>query len=47
MGGQLVEAQMGQHPKTLAPDMASDNEIEVDAQIKVLVGSRMQQWASK
>ncbi len=31
MGGQVVEAQMGQHPKTQAPDMALDNEIEVDA----------------
>jgi hypothetical protein len=31
MGGQVVEAQMGQHPKTPAPDMALDNEIEVDA----------------
>jgi hypothetical protein len=47
MGGQVIEAQMGQHPKTPAPDMAWDNEIEVDAQFKVLAGSRMQQRASK
>jgi hypothetical protein len=32
---------MGQHPKTQAPDMALDNEIEVDAQFKVLAGIRM------
>jgi hypothetical protein len=38
---------MGQHPKTPAPDMALDNEIEVDAQFKVLAASRMQQRASK
>jgi hypothetical protein len=31
MGGQVVEAQMGQNPKTQAPNMALDNEIEVDA----------------
>ncbi len=47
MGGQVVEAQMGQHPKTPTPDMALDNEIEADAQLKVLVASRMQQRASK
>ncbi len=47
MGGQVVEAQMGQHPKTQAPDMALDNEIEVDAQFKVLAESHMQQRASK
>jgi hypothetical protein len=47
MGGQVVEAQMGQHPKTPAPDMALDNEIEADAQLKVLARSRMQQRASK
>jgi len=47
MGGQVVEAQMGQHPKTQAPDMALDNEIEVNAQLKVLAESRMQQRASK
>jgi hypothetical protein len=38
---------MGQHPKTQALDMALDNEIEVDAQLKVLAKSRMQQRASK
>jgi hypothetical protein len=38
---------MGQHPKTQAPNMALDNEIEVDAQVKVLAESRMQQRASK
>jgi hypothetical protein len=47
MGGQVVEAQMGQHPKTQAPNMALDNEIEVDAQLKVLAESRMQQRVSK
>ncbi len=47
MGGQVVEAQMGQHPKTQAPNMALDNEIEVDAQLKVLAESCMQQWVSK
>ncbi len=47
MGGQVVEAQMGQHPKTQAPNMALDNEIEVDAQLKVLVESHMRQRASK
>jgi hypothetical protein len=47
MGGQIVEAQMGQHPKTTAPDMALDNEIEADAQLKVLAASRTQQRASK
>jgi hypothetical protein len=46
MGGQVVEAQMGQHPKTPAPNMALDNEIEANAQLKVLAGSRMQQRAS-
>jgi len=30
-----------------ALDMALDNEIEVDAQLKVFAESRMQQWASK
>ncbi len=30
-----------------APDMALDNEIEVDAQLKVFAESRMQQRASK
>jgi len=44
---QVVEAQMGQHPKTQAPYMALDNEIEVDARFKVLAESRMQQRASK
>jgi hypothetical protein len=43
MGRQVVEAQMGQHPKTQAPDIALDNEIKVDAQLKVLVENRMQQ----
>jgi hypothetical protein len=38
---------MGQHPKTQALDMALDNEIEVDAELKVLAESRMQQRASK
>jgi hypothetical protein len=38
---------MGQHPKTQAPYMALDNEIEVDARFKVLAESRMQQRASK
>jgi hypothetical protein len=38
---------MGQHPKTQALDMALDNEIEADAQLKVLVESRVQQRASK
>ncbi len=47
VGRQVVEAQLGQHPKTHAPDMALDNEIEVDAQFKVLAKSRMQQRASK
>ncbi len=47
IGAQVVEAQMGQHPKTQAPDMALDNEIEVDAQFKVLAESHMQQRASK
>ncbi len=47
MGGQVVEAQMGQHPKTQATDMALDNEIEVHAQFKVLAESRMQKRASK
>ncbi len=47
IGRQVVEAQMGQHPKTQAPNMALDNEIEVDAQVKVLAESRMQQRASK
>ncbi len=46
-GRQVVEAQMGQHPKTQALDMALDNEIEVDAQLKVLAKSCMQQRASK
>ncbi len=43
MGGQVVEAQMGQHPKTQASDMALDNETEVNAQFKVLAESRIQQ----
>jgi hypothetical protein len=43
MNRQVVEAQMGQHPKTQAPYMALDNEIEVDARLKVLAESRMQQ----
>jgi hypothetical protein len=47
MGGQVVGAQMGQHPKTQALDMALDNEIEANAQLKVLAESRMQQQASK
>jgi len=47
MGGQVVEAQMRQHPKTPAPNMALDNEIKVDAQLKVLARSHMQQQASK
>jgi hypothetical protein len=47
MGGQVVEAQMGQHPKTQAPDMALDNEMDVDGQLKVLAESCMQQRASK
>ncbi len=37
---------MGQHPKRQALDMALDNEIEADAQFKVLAESRMQR-ASK
>jgi hypothetical protein len=47
MGTQVVEAQMGQHQKTQALDMALDNEIEVDAQLKVLAKSHMQKRASK
>jgi hypothetical protein len=47
MGGQVVEAQMGQHPKTQASDMALDNEIEEHAQLKVLAESHMQKRASK
>ncbi len=47
MGKQVVEAQMGQHPKTQAPNMALDNEIKLDARLKVLAKSHMQQWASK
>jgi hypothetical protein len=47
MGGQIVEAQMGQHPQTQAPNMDLDDEIEVDAWLKVLAESRMQQRASK
>ncbi len=46
MGGQVAEAQMGQQ-KTQASDMALDNELEVDGQLKVLAESRMQQRASK
>jgi hypothetical protein len=42
VSNQVVEAQMGQHPKTQAPYMALDNEIEVDARFKVLAESRMQ-----
>ncbi len=38
---------MGQHPKTQALDKALDNEIEVDARLKVLAESCMQQRASK
>jgi hypothetical protein len=38
---------MGQHPKTQAQYMALDNEIEVNARLKVLAESRMQQRASK
>jgi len=44
---QVIEAQMGQHPKTQAPYMALDNEIEVDVRLKVLAESHMQQRASK
>jgi len=44
---QVVEAQMGQHPKTQAPNMALDNEIKLDARLKILAKSHMQQWASK
>jgi hypothetical protein len=47
MGRQVVEAQMGQQPKTQTRDMALDNEIKVDAQLNVLAESRMQQRASK
>jgi hypothetical protein len=47
VGGQVIKAQMGQHPKTQAPDIALDNETEVDAQFNVLAESHMQQQASK
>jgi len=47
MSRQVIEAQMGQHPKTQAPYMALDNEIEIDVRLKVLAKSCMQQWASK
>jgi len=47
MSRQVIEAQMGQHPKTQAPYMALNNEIEVNVWLKVLAESRMQQRASK
>ncbi len=47
MGGQVAEAQMGQHPQTPTSDMALDNGTKADAWIKVLVESHMQQQVSK